>query len=520
VRFDLTFSAAAARSEVAPARWRRPFLKWLDGTEEGWAVPFLLVGFVAVWTAFLIIAYLSGSLHQDVLETWSFGRTLEWGNPKHPPLMGWIVYLWTVVFPPTDWSFQLLAMTNSAIALWSIDLISRRFVQGDKRIIVLLLLMLTAIYQFHAQRFNANTVLLATWPIATYCFLRSFETRNIVWAAVAGVTAALALLGKYYSVFLVGSFVVAAMAHPQRRTYFSSLAPWISAATGLALSAPHLYWLAITGAPPVRYALFVHQGASFGESLIDAVFFVLGLVASMALPALIWVILAGSRLKQFTTDFRNLNSGLLLLFFIGIGTIVFPIITTAILGSDLPSLWAFQGLFIFVVLVVCGSRFPVARFYTVNLATMVLGMGVVAVIIAAPIHAIYRNTHPFKEGRNFYRPAAVELTRRWHELSDQPLPLVSGSEGPAFAVAFYSPEHPEYRHAWNPDEAPSQATLKRGWAAICFSDDGGCIKFIIRTASSPRSVRSEFSVSSVLLGRPGATRLVTTLIVPPDHDVK
>jgi hypothetical protein len=27
--------------------------------------------------------------------------------------------------------------------------------------------------QFHAQRFNANAVLLATWPLATYCFLRS-----------------------------------------------------------------------------------------------------------------------------------------------------------------------------------------------------------------------------------------------------------------------------------------------------------------------------------------------------------
>ncbi|WP_273856092.1 hypothetical protein, partial [Serratia liquefaciens] len=71
------------------------------------------------------------------------------------------------LFPPTDWSFHLMAMTNAALALWFVDQISRRFVTGDKRAIVLLLLMLTPVYQFHAQRFNANSVQLATWPLAT-----------------------------------------------------------------------------------------------------------------------------------------------------------------------------------------------------------------------------------------------------------------------------------------------------------------------------------------------------------------
>jgi hypothetical protein len=203
---DFSFSAAAARSDLDPAPWRRPFLNWLDGIEAGWAVPLLLVGFVVVWVAFLIIAYLSGDPHPDVLEAWSVGRTWAWGHAKHPPLMGWVAHLWTAIFPLTNWSMQLFAMVNSAMALWFVDLISRRFVRGDKRIIVLLLLLLTPAYQFHAQRFNANTVLLATWPLATWCFLRSFESRSLLWAVAAGATAALAVLGKYYSVFLIGGF--------------------------------------------------------------------------------------------------------------------------------------------------------------------------------------------------------------------------------------------------------------------------------------------------------------------------
>jgi hypothetical protein len=336
----------------------------------------------------------------------------------------------------------------------------------------------------------------------------------------AGATAAVALLGKYYSVFLVGGFVVAAIVHPQRRVYFSSLAPWVSASAGLVVLAPHLYWLATTGASPFKYALKAHGGATFGQSSIEAGFFLLGIGASMAVPALTWVVIAGSRLKQLPSDFKALNSGLLLLFFISIATVVLPMIVAVSLRTDLPSLWAWQGLFLFVVLIVCGARFPIERFYSVNLAVMVLAIATITVVVAAPIHAIYRNTHPFKEGRNFYRSSSAELTRRWHQLSGRPLPLVSGTDALAFATAFYSPEHPEFLHTWDPPDswAPSQTTLSQGWAAMCFSDEKDCMAWMNRTAPSSGFVRSEFSVQSALLGVPGATRQVTALMVPPDNE--
>src|SRR5262249_12100328 len=99
----------------------------MDGVEEGWAIPIFLVGFLVAWATFLSIAYFGGDLPPEVLETWTFGRSLAWGYPKHPPLMGWVARGWTSVFPLTNWSFQLLALTNSAIAMWIVDLIARRF---------------------------------------------------------------------------------------------------------------------------------------------------------------------------------------------------------------------------------------------------------------------------------------------------------------------------------------------------------------------------------------------------------
>src|SRR5215475_5439499 len=288
-----SFTVAALRAELSPSRWRDGLSEWVDGVEAGWTVPLLLTGFVVLWQVYLMIAYIDGDLHSDVLETWTLGRSVEWGYSKHPPLMGWAARAWTSVFPLTNWSFQLLALVNAALGLWIIDLITRRFASGDRRLFVLLLLMLLPVYQLHAQRFNANAVLLSTWPLATYCLLRSFETRQADWAVAAGLAGALAMLGKYYSVFLLGSFAVAALAHPQRRAYFTSSAPWISAATCLAALVPHIYWLATTGARPFAYALERHTGKVLVASLIEAALFVLGTAMLLAVPAAICAFVVG-----------------------------------------------------------------------------------------------------------------------------------------------------------------------------------------------------------------------------------
>jgi 4-amino-4-deoxy-L-arabinose transferase-like glycosyltransferase len=177
--------------------------------------------------------------------------------------------------PLTDWSFRLLAMANAGLALFAVDMIARRFVRGDRRAVILLLLLLTPVYQFHAEKFNANSVLLAIWPLATYCFLRSFEERTAGWAAAAGFLCALAMLGKYYSIFLLAGFVIAAILHPDRARYLRSTAPWISVACGLIGIAPHIYWLSQNDFMPFYYAAGSHIGKPGVQTIKDSALFVL-----------------------------------------------------------------------------------------------------------------------------------------------------------------------------------------------------------------------------------------------------
>jgi hypothetical protein len=170
-------------------------------------------------------------------------------------------------------------------------------VSGEKRAIVLLLLMLLPVYQFQAQRFNANSVLFAVWPLAIYCFLRSFETRSAAWAIAAGLAGALAILGKYYSAFLIVRFIFAAIWHSGRRAYFTSPA-WMSAAAGAALLAPHA-WMLTSGTSPPEVTPWRFSGLTAGRAVTSSLGFLLGLAGTLVLPLVVWAIAIRTRIGGY-----------------------------------------------------------------------------------------------------------------------------------------------------------------------------------------------------------------------------
>ncbi len=82
-----------------------------------------------------------------------------------------------------------------------------------------------------------------------------------------------------------------------------------------------------------------------------------------------------------------------------------------------------------IVIAVAATTFKVERFDTVNLAVAVLAI-VSVCVVAAPFHAIYRNTNAFGMNRNFLNGAAQEITRRWHATTDAPFTTITGDDNP------------------------------------------------------------------------------------------
>jgi 4-amino-4-deoxy-L-arabinose transferase-like glycosyltransferase len=147
--------------------------------------------------------------------------------------------------------------------------------------------MLIPFYNFHALKFNVNTVLLPTWAATTFWFLRSYKTHNALYSTLTGIGAAACMLGKYWSVFLLAALIVAALIDSRRSAYFRSAAPWITVIAGFAVLGSHLVWLYQHDFVPFEYAIAKHGASSFAGAAVKAFAYLAGSAAYAAAPVVL-----------------------------------------------------------------------------------------------------------------------------------------------------------------------------------------------------------------------------------------
>jgi 4-amino-4-deoxy-L-arabinose transferase-like glycosyltransferase len=494
---------------------------WYDHQrDDSHAVWILLALFVVVWTLFQIVAFAPVCLHDDMLEVFAWSRHPSAGYGKHPPLAPLLAAAWFAVFPIANWSFELLATVNAAVALFAVDRIARRYVAPDRRLLVLLILLLTPFYQFHSQRFSPNAVLLSTWPLATYCFLRAFESRRIGWSLMAGATAALAMLGKYYSVYLIAGFIAAALYHPRRGDYLRSPSPWLSILAGFAVLAPHLAWLAMMGPSPFRYALAGHAPSSAAEELTKTLLYAAGGLAYVVLPVAAYLFavrpdrgLLAATLWPDDPDRRMLVVLLAV-------PLILPMLTAPIIGVILTPLWTMSGWFLLPIILLAPAQLTLRRAATMRIA-LAVAIVTVVVLAAAPVVAWHNFSAEAKNGRVCCRVASEDLTRAWHAATGRPLRLVAGDSSLAQGTTFYSADHPDSAPdaAWEKPPWVTDARRSRdGFATICFANERSCSAAAEQnTAGRPGVVRVEKDVTASFFGMASASAKVIFTLVPPQQ---
>ena len=185
----------------------------------------LLAVYALLWWAYAVVAKSTQDIHFDMGEVFAWSTELAYGYPKHPPFPAWVAAAWFAVFPREDWAYYLLSAAIIAVALWFAWLIAARVVDGEKRAVALVLLAFAPVFNFLPLKFNSNALLIPVWAGATWLFLRSCSQRTLAAGALAGAGAAIAMLTKYWSIFLIVGFAAGALVHPHRRDYFRSPAP-------------------------------------------------------------------------------------------------------------------------------------------------------------------------------------------------------------------------------------------------------------------------------------------------------
>jgi hypothetical protein len=512
------------RSDGVAAALGRRFEALLDALTDPRrrtrTVVLLLVAYCAVWTLYAVIARLPQDLHFDMGEMVAWSREVGLGTPKHPPLPAWLVGAWFSVFPLQEWAYFLLGIATAAVSLGVAWAVAGRYLDDRARAVGLALLTFVPFFNFHAIKYNANTVMMPWWALTTWLFLVSFETCGIGVAALAGIAAAGAMLTKYWSIVLL-----AGLADRRRARYFQSAAPYVTMVAGAAALAPHAAWLWLHDFVPFGYALESHP-ATVAESLVSGLGYVAGALGYAAVPIAIVAVAAQPSRAAIADMLWPADDRRRLAVMVFALPLLLPTLLAAAASEKVVSLWAIGGMTLLPVVLLSSPRMTVSRTAAVRIIgaavafpLLALLVSPLAAVLGAPAVTTWLHPGEFTHYGDQYRAIAAAAGKVWHETTTAPLRLVGSFNDTLYGSIFYYPERPSTYEIVTPALTPwtDAARIARdGILMFCPVAAEPCMGALAQWAvQSPQARRVEVTIAPQFFGLASAPTPYVILAIPP-----
>ena len=476
-----------------------------------------LAAYLLLWTFYGVVAKSSQDIHPDMAELIAWSRQLEFGYVKHPPLSALVVSFWFEIFPIADWSYYLLSISVATFALWIVWRLLADYLDAKKRVVGVALLTLVPFYNFLALTFNVNTVLLPLWAATTLWFLRSFRTQSHFYAALAGVGAAACLYAKYWSVFLLLGFGIAAMLHPERATYFRSRTPWITSAICVVILAPHLSWLIDHGFAPFRYAMGVHGDRYFGDAAFSAIKYLVGCQLYVALPVILTMMAARPHrtvLADMTLP-NNLDRRLVALSFWA--PLLSPIGIAMLGGLELVALWSMPMWTLLPVMLLSSPAVSVNQRQARNILGFAIAVPIVAILVSPAVAIVIHRIEKVEPIARHARLLTQRVEEAWAAASSEPLRFVDGTPEVAYEIAAYAHDKPRALPRLQIDPA---LIADSGKVVVCYADTQCAQEILAYAVHEPSDRWLEVEIARNYFDVRGTLQKYAVLIIPPKRSTK
>lgn len=422
----------------------------------------IFAGFLALhflcWTVVPALFYPNVPL--DVAEGFVWGRDMQWGYYKHPPLQAWLLESVGFVFGASPLGFYGLSAFFSSLGLWAVYRTGRLFTTKEYALYATVATQSCLYFTFLATEFNPNVLLLGLWPLAGYFFAKALLKKGLKHWLLLSFVLALGFYAKYATALLVISFVLFMLAHRETRRLFASPAIYLAAALGAALLAPHILWLVQHDFSPFVYAASRSDDV---KNLFERFFlpfkFVLAQCAVLVAPCLALMALT------FPLKHKQQTCASRLLFWLAFGPLILSAGAAIITGHKLRDMWGMPYLtFIppYLISLVQAHEKNIPRFARIAAALFFL-----------PLLAVPLNLHLAAKPLRIHFPG-TGLSRQahaiWEKEARAPLVYVIGESWLAGNIALYAPNFHNRPHVWidgkkttspwiNPDDVNAKGAL-------------------------------------------------------------
>ena len=307
-----------------------------------------------IWT--VVPTVTNKNLPLDLIEALAWGSNLDWGFNKHPPVSAFFPEVFFKIFGAQDWAYYLLSSLFVVISFYFVFKVANEIL-SDKLLSLFSVLILEAIYfyNFTTPEFNVNVCQLPFWSLVVYFSWRIYSSKEIrlLDCFLVGLFSAVGFLSKYLFIYLLASifllFIYLILIKRDRKLDFKY---FIILEVFVILLIPHFIWLYGNDFITIFYGL---KRTGLEPSLINhfeqPILFLLK-QAGILLPFffLIWLLV-----KKIKFKFNVKDKKLLFLLVINLLPIFLILITSAIMGSKIRTMWMtpfylyFGVLFIYIL---------------------------------------------------------------------------------------------------------------------------------------------------------------------------
>ena len=291
-----------------------------------------------IWTVVPTIT--NKNLPLDVIEALAWGSNLDWGFNKHPPGSAFFPEIFFQIFGAQDWAYYFLSSLFVVISFYFVFKVADEIL-SSKLLSLFSVLILEAIYfyNFTTPEFNVNVCQLPFWSLVVYFSWKIYSSKEIKLSDCffIGLFGAIGFLSKYLFVYLLASifllFMYVILIKKDRKFDFKY---FIILEVFVILLIPHFIWLYGNDFVTIFYGL---KRTGLEPSLINhfeqPILFLFKQIGTL-LPFffLIWLLV-----KKIQFKFNVKDKKLLFLLVINLLPIFLILITSAIMGSKIRTMW-------------------------------------------------------------------------------------------------------------------------------------------------------------------------------------
>ena len=294
---------------------------------------YFLLTHLVIWT--LIPSITNHNLPLDTIEALAWGSNLDWGFDKHPPLSALAVEIFYKIFGPQDWVYYLLSQLFVITAFYFVFKLSKEILNTEKHALLsVLLLEGIYFYNFTTPEFNVNVCMLPFWAMTGYYAYKCLKDNLTKDYIIFGIVAALGFLSKYLFIYLLVGIKIFYIFYIKKNNFkINYIIPGV---IFLLILTPHLIWLTENNYITVTYGLKrTGEIKSYLDHIILPLIF-LGKQIGILIPFFILLFILTKNIKN---NFSFKDQNLLYLLSISIIPILLMILTSAIMGAKIRTMW-------------------------------------------------------------------------------------------------------------------------------------------------------------------------------------